>query len=35
MRKLILGIANGEILCDGEPIFSAKDIRVGLFKSEA
>jgi 3-hydroxyacyl-[acyl-carrier protein] dehydratase/trans-2-decenoyl-[acyl-carrier protein] isomerase len=34
MRKLILGIANGEILCDGEPIFSAKDIRVGLFKSE-
>ena len=35
MRKLTLGIANGEILCDGEPIFSAKDIRVGLFKSEA
>ncbi len=35
MRKLILGIANGEILCDSEPIFSAKDIRVGLFKSEA
>ncbi len=33
MRKLILGIANGEVLCDGVSIFSAKDIRVGLFKS--
>ena len=33
MRKLVLGIANGEVLCDGVSIFSAKDIRVGLFKS--
>ena len=32
MRKLVLGIANGEVFCDGKCIFSARDIRVGLFK---
>ena len=34
MRKLILGIADGEVLCDGEKVFEASDIRVGLFKDE-
>ena len=32
MRKLVMGIANGEVFCDGKSIFSARDIRVGLFK---
>jgi 3-hydroxyacyl-[acyl-carrier protein] dehydratase/trans-2-decenoyl-[acyl-carrier protein] isomerase len=35
MRKLVLGIANGEVLCDGVSVFSANDIRVGLFKDDA
>ena len=35
MRKLILGIADGCVLCDGEVVFEANDIRVGLFKDDA
>ena len=31
LRKLVLGIADGEVLCDGETVFEAEDIRVGLF----
>ena len=31
LRKLVLGIADGEVLCDGESVFQAEDIRVGLF----
>ena len=31
-RKLILGIADGQVLCDGQVVFEAEDIRVGLFK---
>ena len=34
MRKLILGIANGKVICDGEVVYEAEDIRVGLFKEE-
>ena len=34
MRKLILGIANGKVICDGEIVYEAEDIRVGLFKEE-
>jgi 3-hydroxyacyl-[acyl-carrier protein] dehydratase/trans-2-decenoyl-[acyl-carrier protein] isomerase len=34
MRKLILGIADGLVLCDGDTVFEAEDIRVGLFKDE-
>jgi len=30
-RKLIMGIADGEMFVDGEPIYAAKDLRVGLF----
>ena len=32
MRKLILGIADGKVLCDNKIVFEAFDIRVGLFK---
>ena len=32
MRKLILGIANGKVICDDNLVYEADDIRVGLFK---
>ena len=31
MRKLVLGVADGSVSCDGEPMFEAKDMRVTLF----
>ena len=34
-RKLYLGIADGWVECDGERVFEAKDIRVGLFTNPA
>jgi len=34
LRKLILGVANGVLKADGEPIYEAKDMKVGLFQSE-
>ncbi len=33
MRKLVLGIADGVMKVDGEEIYAAKDLRVGLFTS--
>lgn len=33
MRRLTMGIADGRVLCDGELVFEAKDIRVGLFSN--
>ena len=33
-RKLVMGIADGRVLCDGETVFEANDIRVGLFGAE-
>ena len=33
-RKLMLGIADGKVLCDKEIVFEAFDIRVGLFREE-
>lgn len=33
-RRLVLGIADGSIQADGETIYTAKDLRVGLFQSE-
>jgi 3-hydroxyacyl-[acyl-carrier protein] dehydratase / trans-2-decenoyl-[acyl-carrier protein] isomerase len=30
-RKLKLGLANGEMRADGEPIYAATDLKVGLF----
>lgn len=32
-RKLIMGIADGTVSVDGREIYSAKDLRVGLFTS--
>jgi 3-hydroxyacyl-[acyl-carrier protein] dehydratase/trans-2-decenoyl-[acyl-carrier protein] isomerase len=32
MRKLILGIADGRVVCDNNIVFEASDIRVGLFQ---
>ena len=34
LRRLIMGIADGRVICDGDTVFEANDIRVGLFKSE-
>ena len=33
LRKLILGVADGVLKADGEPIYEAKDMTVGLFQS--
>ncbi len=33
-RKLIMGIANGTVAVDGEVIYSANDLKVGLFQPE-
>ena len=33
-RKLVLGIADGHVLADGNTIYTAKDMRVGLFRPE-
>ncbi|MBT5292821.1 MAG: 3-hydroxyacyl-[acyl-carrier-protein] dehydratase FabA [Cellvibrionales bacterium] len=33
-RKLVMGIADGYMKVDGEVIYTAKDLRVGLFKQE-
>jgi len=33
-RRLILGIADGTVEADGEVIYRAKDLRVGLFQQE-
>ena len=32
MRKLIMGVADGEVLVDGKVIYTATDLKVGLFK---
>lgn len=34
-RRLVLGIADGWLKADGEIIYRAKDLRVGLFQDEA
>lgn len=32
-RKLVMGIADGRLLVDGREIYTAKDLKVGLFTS--
>jgi len=32
-RKLVMGIADGSMLVDGREIYTAQDLRVGLFQS--
>ncbi len=34
MSKLVLGVADGIMTVDGETVYEAKDLKVGLFKSE-
>ena len=34
LRKLILGVADGVLKADGEQIYEAKDMKVGLFQSD-
>lgn len=31
MRKLVMGIADGQVEADGKVIYTGKDLRVGLF----
>jgi 3-hydroxyacyl-[acyl-carrier protein] dehydratase/trans-2-decenoyl-[acyl-carrier protein] isomerase len=31
MRKLCMGIADGQVEADGKVIYTGKDLRVGLF----
>ncbi len=33
--RLVMGIADGSVFLDGEKIYQASDLRVGLFKQEA
>ena len=33
--RLVLGIANGWVKADGETVFTANDLRVGLFKEKS
>ena len=33
-RRLVLGIGDGLLKADGETIFTAKDLRVGLFTTD-
>lgn len=33
-RKLVVGIADGALSVDGREIYTAKDLRVGLFRAE-
>ena len=32
-RKLVMGIADGNVAVDGREIYTASDLRVGLFQS--
>jgi 3-hydroxyacyl-[acyl-carrier protein] dehydratase / trans-2-decenoyl-[acyl-carrier protein] isomerase len=33
--RLVMGIADGRVLADGKPIYSASDLKVGLFHPDA
>lgn len=33
-RSLVMGVADGVVSVDGNPIYQAKDLRVGLFKPQ-
>jgi 3-hydroxyacyl-[acyl-carrier protein] dehydratase / trans-2-decenoyl-[acyl-carrier protein] isomerase len=34
LRKLVLGVADGLVFADNQQIYSAKDLKVGLFSAE-
>jgi 3-hydroxyacyl-[acyl-carrier protein] dehydratase/trans-2-decenoyl-[acyl-carrier protein] isomerase len=33
LRKLVMGVADGVLEADGQPIYEAKDLKVGLFNA--
>ena len=35
LRRLVMGIADGELHADGKPVYEANDLRVGLFQEAA
>jgi 3-hydroxyacyl-[acyl-carrier protein] dehydratase / trans-2-decenoyl-[acyl-carrier protein] isomerase len=35
LRKLVLGIADGVLEADGKPIYTAQDLRVGLYDAKS
>ncbi len=35
MRRLVLGVGDGQLEADGEVIYTTKDMRVGLFQQDA
>ena len=34
LRKLVLGVGDGVVFADNQPIYNAKDLKVGLFNAE-
>jgi len=34
IRKLVMGVGDGVMEADGQPIYEAKDLRVGLFDAK-
>jgi 3-hydroxyacyl-[acyl-carrier protein] dehydratase/trans-2-decenoyl-[acyl-carrier protein] isomerase len=34
LRKLVLGVGDGVVMADGNPIYKATDLKVGLFSAE-
>jgi len=34
LRKLVLGVGDGVVIADGQTIYTAKDLRVGLFSAD-
>ena len=34
IRKLVMGVGDGVMIADGNPIYEARDLRVGLFDSK-
>jgi 3-hydroxyacyl-[acyl-carrier protein] dehydratase/trans-2-decenoyl-[acyl-carrier protein] isomerase len=34
LRKLVMGVADGIVLCDGKQVFEATDLKVGLVTDE-
>ncbi|MGE3301946.1 MAG: bifunctional 3-hydroxydecanoyl-ACP dehydratase/trans-2-decenoyl-ACP isomerase [Hyphomonadaceae bacterium] len=34
LRKLVIGVGDGLVLADGQPIYRARDLKVGLFSAE-
>ena len=34
LRRLVLGVGDGVVFADGNPIYTAKDLKVGLFSAE-